>query len=114
MADSLLAGTGAILAANEQDLAAAKGRMSDVMLDRLRLNPERIAGMAKGIWEDAQLLDTVGILLESHTRPDGLQIDTVSVPLGVIAIIYESRPNVTSDAAALALNCGNVCILRCG
>ena len=114
MADSLLAGTGAILAANEQDLAAAKGRMSDVMLDRLRLNPERIAGMAKGIREVAQLPDPVGILLESYSRPDGLQIDKVSVSMGVIAIIYESRPNVTSDAAALALKSGNVCILRSG
>ena len=84
--------------------------MTDVMLDRLRLTPERIAGMAKGIREVASLPDPVGLTLESHTRSDGLKIDKVSVPMGVIAIIYESRPNVTSDAAALALKSGNVCI----
>ena len=114
MADSLLAETEKILFANEQDLEAARGHVSDVMLDRLRLTPERIAGMAKGIREVAQLPDPVGLLLESHTRPDGLRIDKVTVPMGVIAIIYESRPNVTSDAAALALKSGNVCILRGG
>lgn len=114
MADRLLAETEQILIANEQDLEAARGHVSDVMLDRLRLTPERIAGMAKGIREVAQLPDPVGLLLESHTRPDGLRIDKVTVPMGVIAIIYESRPNVTSDAAALALKSGNVCILRGG
>ena len=114
MADSLLAETEKILFANEQDLEVARGHVSDVMLDRLRLTPERIAGMAKGIREVAQLPDPVGLLLESHTRPDGLRIDKVTVPMGVIAIIYESRPNVTSDAAALALKSGNVCILRGG
>ena len=114
MADSLLAETEKILFANEQDLEAARGHVSDVMLDRLRLTPDRIAGMAKGIRGVAQLPDPVGLLLESHTRPDGLRIDKVTVPMGVIAIIYESRPNVTSDAAALALKSGNVCILRGG
>ena len=114
MADSLLACEDAILEANALDLAAARGQVSDVMLDRLRLTPERIAGMAKGIREVAQLPDPVGLILESHTRSDGLKIDKVSVPMGVIAIIYESRPNVTSDAAALALKSGNVCILRGG
>ena len=114
MADSLLDCEDAILKANALDLAAAKGQMTDVMLDRLRLTPERIAGMAKGIREAASLPDPVGLTLESHTRSDGLKIDKVSVPMGVIAIIYESRPNVTSDAAALALKSGNVCILRGG
>ena len=114
MADSLLDCEDAILKANALDLAAAKGQMTDVMLDRLRLTPERVAGMAKGIREVASLPDPVGLTLESHTRSDGLKIDKVSVPMGVIAIIYESRPNVTSDAAALALKSGNVCILRGG
>ena len=114
MADSLMNCEEAILDANALDLEAAKGHVSDVMLDRLRLTPERITGMAKGIREVAALPDPVGLTLESHTRPDGLKIDKVSVPMGVIAIIYESRPNVTSDAAALALKSGNVCILRGG
>ncbi len=114
MADSLLMCETAILGANALDLEGAKGHMSDVMLDRLRLTPERIASMAKGIREVAALPDPVGLTLESHTRQDGLKIDKVSVPMGVIAIIYESRPNVTSDAAALALKSGNVCILRGG
>ena len=114
MADSLLMCETAILEANALDLEAAKGHVSDVMLDRLRLTPERIAGMAKGIREVAALPDPVGLTLESHTRQDGLKIDKVSVPMGVIAIIYESRPNVTSYAAALALKSGNVCILRGG
>ena len=114
MADSLISCAEAILDANALDLEAAKGHMSDVMLDRLRLTPERITGMARGIRDVAALPDPVGLTLESHTRQDGLKIDTVSVPMGVIAIIYESRPNVTSDAAALALKSGNVCILRGG
>ena len=114
MADSLISCAEAILDANALDLEAAKGYMSDVMLDRLRLTPERITGMARGIRDVAALPDPVGLTLESHTRQDGLKIDKVSVPMGVIAIIYESRPNVTSDAAALALKSGNVCILRGG
>ena len=114
MADSLLHSEKAILDANALDLEAAKGHVSDVMLDRLRLTSARIAGMAKGIREVAELPDPVGLTLESHTRSDGLKIDKVSVPMGVIAIIYESRPNVTSDAAALSLKSGNVCILRGG
>ena len=114
MADSLISCAEAILDANALDLEAAKGHMSDVMLDRLRLTPERITGMARGIRDVAALPDPVGLTLESHTRQDGLKIDKVSVPMGVIAIIYESRPNVTSDAAALALKSGNVCILRGG
>ena len=114
MADALLANESAILRANELDLEAAKDTISTVMLDRLRLNPQRIASMAQGIREVAQLPDPVGLLLDEHTRADGLKIQKVSVPMGVIAIIYESRPNVTSDAAALALKSGNVCVLRGG
>ena len=114
MSDSLISCEEAILDANALDLKAAKGHVSDVMRDRLRLTTDRIAGMARGIREVAALPDPVGLTLESHTRPDGLKIDKVSVPMGVIAIIYESRPNVTSDAAALALKSGNVCILRGG
>ena len=114
MADALVAATDAILAANALDLEAAKETISSVMLDRLRLSTKRIDGMAKGIREVAQLPDPVGLLLDEHTRADGLKIQKVSVPMGVIAIIYESRPNVTSDAAALALKSGNVCVLRGG
>ena len=114
MADALLARQDDILAANALDLEAAKGTMSQVILDRLLLTPARIAGMAQGIREVAALPDPVGLVLEEHTRADGLQIQKVSVPIGVVAIIYESRPNVTSDAAALALKSGNVCILRGG
>ena len=114
MADALVANEAAILAANAQDMAAAKGTVSDVMLDRLQLTAARIAGMAQGIREVANLPDPVGHLLEEHTRGDGLRIRRVSVPMGVIGIIYESRPNVTSDAAALALKAGSVCILRGG
>ena len=114
MADGLLSCEKEILEANALDLGAARGQVTDVMMDRLRLTPQRIAGMAKGIREVAELPDPVGLTLDSHTRSDGLKIDKVSVPMGVIAIIYESRPNVTSDAAALALKSGNVCILRGG
>ena len=114
MADALIAHQGAILAANALDLEAAKGTVSDVMLDRLQLTAARIEGMAKGIREVAELPDPVGHILEDYTRADGLNIRKVSVPMGVIAIIYESRPNVTSDAAALALKSGNVCVLRGG
>lgn len=114
MADALLINTDTILAANALDLEAAKDSISTVMLDRLRLSAERIDGMAKGIREVAELPDPVGLLLDEHTRNDGLKIQKVSVPMGVIAIIYESRPNVTSDAAALALKSGNVCVLRGG
>ena len=114
MADALMAHEAQILEANALDMEAAKGTVSDVMLDRLKLTAERIAGMAKGIREVAALPDPVGHLLEEHTRADGLLIRRVSVPMGVIGIIYESRPNVTSDAAALALKAGSVCILRGG
>ena len=114
MAEALTAHEEAILAANARDLEAAAGSISPVMLDRLRLTPDRIAAMARGIREVAALPDPVGEILEEHTRPDGLNIRKVAVPMGVIAIIYESRPNVTSDAAALALKSGNVCVLRGG
>mgnify|MGYP004652458847 FL=1 len=114
MANSLEAHAGEILKANAEDLTQAQGKISDVMLDRLRLTEDRIRAMAQGIRQVAALPDPVGLILDSHTRPDGLKIDKVSVPMGVIAIIYESRPNVTSDAAALTLKSGNVCILRGG
>ena len=114
MADALLAQEAEILAANALDLEAAKGIVPDVMLDRLLLTPARIAGMAQGIREVAALPDPVGAVLEEYKRADGLLIQKTAVPMGVIAIIYESRPNVTSDAAALALKSGNVCVLRGG
>ena len=114
MAKALTDHQDAILAANAVDMAAARGVVSDVMLDRLLLTPERIAGMAKGILDVVALPDPVGHILDEHTRADGLLIQRVSVPMGVIAIIYESRPNVTSDAAALALKAGSVCVLRGG
>ncbi len=114
MADALVENIPRILAANALDVAAAKGQVSDVMIDRLQLTQARIEAMAKGIREVAGLPDPVGMILESHTRPDGLTIQKKRVPMGVIAIIYESRPNVTSDAAALALKSGSVCILRGG
>ena len=102
-----------ILAANARDLAAAEG-ISSVMLDRLRLDRDRIHGMAEGIRGVAALPSPLGHILDKQTRPNGLIIEKISVSIGVVAIIYESRPNVTSDAAALALKSGNVCILRGG
>lgn len=114
MAEALLEDTDLILAANAEDVNRAKGVISDVMIDRLLLTEDRIKGMANGIRQVIALPDPVGHILEEHTRKDGLKIQKVSVPMGVIAIIYESRPNVTSDAAALALKSGNVCVLRGG
>ena len=114
MADAIVRETDVILAANEADVQAAKGTISDVMLDRLALTPERIGAMARGILEVANLPDPVGAVLKRIERPNGLVIEKTAVPMGVIAIIYESRPNVTSDAAALAIKSGNVCVLRCG
>ena len=114
MADALITCEADILAANALDLEAARGTVSDVMLDRLLLTSARIAGMAQGIREVAALPDPTGMVLEEHTRADGLVIQKKAVPMGVIAIIYESRPNVTSDAAALALKSGNACVLRGG
>ena len=114
MAQALLEHSDEILLANAQDIDAAKGTVSDVMLDRLQLTQARIEGMAEGIRQVAELPDPVGNVLEEYTRSDGLVIQKTSVPIGVIAIIYESRPNVTSDAAALTLKSGNVCVLRGG
>ena len=114
MAQSLLDSAEDIIEANKIDVEAAKGKISDVMIDRLMLSADRIEGMAKGILEVAELPDPVGRVIDEIKRPNGLAINKVSVPLGVVAIIYESRPNVTSDAAALAFKSGNVCILRGG
>ena len=104
----------AILKANETDLENARGTVPDVMLDRLRLSEERVAGMARGIREAAALPDPVGRTLSEEKRPNGLVLQKITVPMGVIAIIYESRPNVTSDAAALAIKSGSACVLRGG
>lgn len=114
MADSLVENTDEILAENTKDLEKAKGTVSDVMLDRLSLSPQRIEAMADGIRQVAQLPSPVGRILKTAERSDGLVIEKTAVALGVVAIIYESRPNVTSDAAALALKSGNVCVLRGG
>jgi len=114
MAQELRAEAPAILAENAADLEASRGTVSDVMLDRLALNEARLEGMAAGIEAVSALPDPVGRTLDEFVRPDGLRICKRSVPMGVIAIIYESRPNVTSDAAALALKSGNVCVLRSG
>ncbi len=114
MADALIEHTESILAANAKDVEAAKGSLSSVMVDRLALTAERIQGMADGICEVAALPDPVGRVIERVDRENGLVIEKVSVPMGVAAMIYESRPNVTSDAAALAFKSGNVCVLRGG
>ena len=114
MAEALEADTDAILQANAQDLEAARAHISEVMLDRLALNADRIHGMAEGIRQVAALPDPVGRVRHRVVRPNGLIIEQVGVPMGVIAIIYESRPNVTSDAAALALKAGSACVLRGG
>ena len=114
MADSLEAHRADILAANAEDMDAARGHISEVMLDRLKLDGKRIAGMADGIRDTVKLPDHTGRVLNEVVRPNGIVIDKVQVPLGLVAIIYESRPNVTSDAAALAIKSGNVCMLRSG
>ena len=114
MADALEKDTDSILEANSQDMEAVRGTIGNVMLDRLMLSKERIGGMAQGIRDVISLPDPVGRVLTQRTNADGLLIKKVSVPVGVIAIIYESRPNVTSDAAALCIKSGNVCILRGG
>lgn len=114
MAEALLLQSDVILAENKKDVLAARGKISDVMIDRLRLDKGRIESMAKGIKEVAALPDPVGRVLKEHTCQSGIAVKRVSVPMGVVAIIYESRPNVTSDAAALALKSGNVCVLRGG
>ena len=114
MADALDASIAPILEANAADLADARGTCSDVMLDRLALSEARIHAMADGVRAVAALPDPLGRVLTRVERPNGLQIEKHAVPIGVVAIIYESRPNVTSDAAALAVKSGNVCILRSG
>lgn len=114
MADALLEDTEAILKANGLDCTAAEGKVSPVMIDRLRLTNARIEAMAQGIREVVDLPDPVGKTLDRILRPNGITVQKVRVPIGVVAIIYESRPNVTSDAAALALKSGNVCVLRGG
>ena len=114
MAARLEAAVPDILAENEKDLEAAKGTISDVMLDRLALSEKRIQDMAEGIRQVAALPDPVGQVLERVERPSGIIVEKTAVPMGVVAIIYESRPNVTSDAAVLALKSGNACVLRCG
>lgn len=114
MARFLLEETESILAANREDLEAARGTVSEVMLDRLRLTPERIFGMADGIRQLTRLPDPVGSTLKETKRENGLVIRRVSCPLGVVGIIYESRPNVTGDAASLAIKSGNACVLRGG
>lgn len=114
MADALIKNTDKILSANVIDVENSRGVISDVMIDRLMLNEARVKAMADGIRDVAKLPDPVGHTLKEYVREDGLKITRVSVPIGVIAIIYESRPNVTSDAAALSLKSGNVCVLRGG
>lgn len=114
MAAALIGAAPDILSANAADMEAARGHISDIMLDRLRLDEGRVRAMAEGMRDVAKLPDPAWHVLESVIRPDGLKIDKVAVPLGVVAIIYESRPNVTSDAAVLAFKSGNVCVLRSG
>ena len=114
MADALLSQSAAILAANAADMEAARGVIAPVMLDRLALTPQRVAAMAEGMRAVAALPDPVGQTLEESALANGLLLRKVRVPMGVVAIIYESRPNVTADAAALCLKSGNVCVLRGG
>lgn len=115
MAEALINETDAILAANSEDIRLAKeAGTREALIDRLSLSKDRIQGMAKGVTDVAALQDPVGETLETFDRPNGLHITKISVPIGVIGIIYEARPNVTSDAAALCLKSGNVTILRGG
>ena len=114
MACQLLKATEAILAANQIDMEAARGKISEVMLDRLFLDQERIEGMAEGIRALIDLPDPIGEVLDTEVLENGLEIQKVRVAMGVIGIIYESRPNVTSDAAALAIKSGNAVVLRTG
>ena len=114
MADSLENSMDEILVANQKDVLAAKDSISSVMIDRLTLTQERIKSMADAVRDVVNLPDPVGNILDTYTAKSGLEIQKVSVPIGVLAMIYESRPNVTSDAAALSLKSGNVCVLRGG
>ena len=114
MADALEENCRAILEENKKDVEAARGKITDVMIDRLSLDKSRIKGMADGIRDVVKLPDPVGRVLDREELPNGLVVEKTAVPMGVVAIIYESRPNVSSDAAALALKSGNVCVLRGG
>lgn len=114
MADALRENCAAILEENKKDVEAARGKITDVMIDRLSLDEGRIKGMADGIRDVVKLPDPVGRVLSRVELPNGLIVEKTAVPMGVVAIIYESRPNVSSDAAALALKSGNVCVLRGG
>lgn len=114
MADALEENCGAILEENKKDVEAARGKITDVMIDRLSLDESRIKGMADGIRDVVKLPDPVGKILDRVKLENGLVVEKTAVPMGVVAIIYESRPNVSSDAAALALKSGNVCVLRGG
>src|SRR5882757_2244584 len=115
MAEVLERSGDAIKAANAKDMAAgAESGLSSAMLDRLKLDDKRIAGMAKGLREVAALPDPVGRILDERTRPNGLKLQKITTPIGVVVIIYESRPNVTADAAGLCLKSGNAAILRGG
>ncbi len=114
MADALIENTNEILAANEKDMVAAKDHLSQSMLDRLALTEKRIADMAEGIRQVVALPDPVGRVRKEIVRPNGIKIQQVGFAMGVIAIVYESRPNVTSDAAALAVKAGSACVLRSG
>lgn len=114
MADALEENCAAILEENKKDVEAARGKISDVMIDRLSLDEGRIKGMADGIRDVVKLPDPVGRILDRVELANGLVVEKTAVPMGVVAIIYESRPNVSSDAAALALKSGNVCVLRGG
>lgn len=114
MADALEENCSAILEENKKDVEAVRGKITDVMIDRLSLDKSRIKGMADGIRDVVKLPDPVGRVLDREELPNGLVVEKTAVPMGVVAIIYESRPNVSSDAAALALKSGNVCVLRGG
>lgn len=114
MADALRENCAAILEENKKDVEAARGKITDVMIDRLSLDEGRINGMADGIRDVVKLPDPVGRVLSRVELSNGLIVEKTAVPMGVVAIIYESRPNVSSDAAALALKSGNVCVLRGG
>lgn len=114
MADALEENCRAILEENKKDVEAARGKITDVMIDRLSLDESRIKGMADGIRDVVKLPDPVGKILDRVELENGLVVEKTAVPMGVVAIIYESRPNVSSDAAALALKSGNVCVLRGG
>jgi len=114
IADAIDGSCAFIISENTKDMADAKGKISDVMMDRLMLNEQRVHAMAEGVRALIELPDPVGRVITERKTADGLLLKKVSVPMGVVAIIYESRPNVTSDAAALSLKSGNVCVLRTG